>query len=156
MKLVGKEKTTSLIIYRQVWSSNDIYPFYLKPWFITKGGPQACNFVKSKLQHRCFPVNIAKFLRTAFFIEHLRRLLLSRMETCFLHAKQKPSKYLIILTLQESSWSFRHPDEKIKHSVEPVLKEINTARWLQASMTIRCLIDWRDFLKNWKIKLLNV
>lgn len=67
MKLVGKEKTTSLIIYRQVWSSNDIYPFYLKPWFITKGGPQACNFVKSKLQHRCFPVNIAKFFRELFF-----------------------------------------------------------------------------------------
>ena len=27
----------------------------------------ACNFIKKKPQHRCFPVNIAKFLRTAFF-----------------------------------------------------------------------------------------
>ena len=25
---------------------------------------QACNFIKKRLQHRCFPVNIAKFLRT--------------------------------------------------------------------------------------------
>ena len=25
-----------------------------------------CNFIKKKRQHRCFPVNIAKFLRTAF------------------------------------------------------------------------------------------
>ena len=24
---------------------------------------QACNFIKKRLQHRCFPVNIAKFLR---------------------------------------------------------------------------------------------
>ena len=28
------------------------------------GGPWACNFIKKRLQHRCFPVNIAKFLRT--------------------------------------------------------------------------------------------
>ena len=25
---------------------------------------QACNFIKKRLQHRCFPVNIAKFPRT--------------------------------------------------------------------------------------------
>ena len=25
---------------------------------------QACNFIKKRLQHKCFPVNIAKFLRT--------------------------------------------------------------------------------------------
>ena len=34
------------------------------------------DFIKKRLQHRCFPVNIAKFLRTAFFIEHLRWLLI--------------------------------------------------------------------------------
>ena len=32
--------------------------------------------LKRRLQHRCFPVNIAKFLRTAFFIEQLWWLLL--------------------------------------------------------------------------------
>ena len=26
---------------------------------------KACNFIKKRLQHRCFPVNIARFLRTA-------------------------------------------------------------------------------------------
>ena len=39
-------------------------------------GLKACNFVKKKLEHRCFLVNIAKFLRTPFFIEHLWWLLL--------------------------------------------------------------------------------
>ena len=38
---------------------------------------KACSFIKKRLQHRCFPVNIAKFLRIAFFIEHFRRLLLT-------------------------------------------------------------------------------
>ena len=29
-------------------------------------GLTVCNFIKKKLQHRCFPVNIAKFFRTGF------------------------------------------------------------------------------------------
>ena len=33
---------------------------------------QTYNFIKMRLQHRCLPVNIAQFLRTAFFFgEHL-------------------------------------------------------------------------------------
>ena len=36
----------------------------------------SCSFIKKKLQHRCFPVNIAKFFKKTFFIEHLRCLLL--------------------------------------------------------------------------------
>ena len=38
-------------------------------------GLKACNLMKQRLQHRCFPVNIAKFSRTAFLIEHLGWLL---------------------------------------------------------------------------------
>ena len=37
---------------------------------------RACNIIKKRLQHRSFPVNIAKFLRTAFFIVYLWWLLL--------------------------------------------------------------------------------
>ena len=40
-------------------------------------------FIKKRLQNRCFPVNIAKFLRTAFYgtpaIEQLRLLLNSSL-----------------------------------------------------------------------------
>ena len=35
----------------------------------------ACNFIKGRLKHRCFPLDIAKFLRTAFFTERHRWLL---------------------------------------------------------------------------------
>ena len=43
---------------------------------------------KKRHQHRCFPVNITKFLRTTFFIDHPRWLLLdiftdSQKETIF-------------------------------------------------------------------------
>ena len=40
-------------------------------------GLKACNFTKKRPKHGSFPLNIAKFLRTAFFIEHLRWLLLT-------------------------------------------------------------------------------
>ena len=43
----------------------------LKTWY----------FVLKKFQSRCFPVNIAKFLRISFFNEHLRWLLLFKRKT---------------------------------------------------------------------------
>ena len=42
---------------------------------------QSCNVIKKRHQHRCFPVNIAKFLRIAIFIEHLWWLLKCRVIT---------------------------------------------------------------------------
>ena len=32
-------------------------------------GLKVCNFIKTRIQHRCFPVNIAKFLRKQFFFK---------------------------------------------------------------------------------------
>ena len=39
----------------------------------------ACNFIKKRLQHRCFPVKFAIFLRISFFTEHLRWMLLTHL-----------------------------------------------------------------------------
>ena len=36
-----------------------------------------CKFIKKRLQHWCFLVKFAKFLRTHIFTEHLQRLLLT-------------------------------------------------------------------------------
>ena len=41
----------------------------LKSLFNKVAGILACNFIKKKLQQRCFPVNIAKFVGTVFFVE---------------------------------------------------------------------------------------
>ena len=38
---------------------------------------EVCNFVKKRPHRRYFPVNVAKFLRTALFIEHLLWLVIS-------------------------------------------------------------------------------
>ena len=38
---------------------------------------RACNFIKNRLQHRCFSVNIAKFLRTSILKNICERLFLT-------------------------------------------------------------------------------
>ena len=44
---------------------------------------KTCNFIKKRLQHRCFLVNITKFLLTAFLIEHFWWLLLLFISNAF-------------------------------------------------------------------------
>ena len=44
----------------------------LESLFNNVAGLQTCNFIKKRLQRRCFSVNIVKFLRTAFFVEQLQ------------------------------------------------------------------------------------
>ena len=39
----------------------------LESLFNKVAGLKACNFIKKRLQYSCFPVNIAKMLRKAFF-----------------------------------------------------------------------------------------
>ena len=42
----------------------------LESRFNKVAGLKACNFIKKRFQHSCFPVKFAKFIRTPFFKEH--------------------------------------------------------------------------------------
>ena len=46
-------------------------------------GHQVCNFIKKRLQHRCFPVIIAKFLRIPILKNICERLLLFIQKICW-------------------------------------------------------------------------
>ena len=49
--------------------------------FLNKvAGLSPATLLKKRLWHRCFPVNLAKFLRTPFFREHLWWLLFNQMQ----------------------------------------------------------------------------
>ena len=50
----------------------------LESLFNEVAGLKARNFIEKRLQHTCFPVKFSRFLRTCFFIEHLRLLLPKR------------------------------------------------------------------------------
>ena len=49
-------------------------------WVEEFGMRRSATLFQKKLHHSCFPVNITKFLRTAFCIQHLRWLLLKIVE----------------------------------------------------------------------------
>ena len=62
-------------------------------WYCQKQSPGRCSIkrysvsatlLKRRLQHRWFSVNFAKFFRTPFFTEHLRRLILFTIQANFL------------------------------------------------------------------------
>ena len=46
----------------------------LESLFKKAAGPEACNFIKKRLQHRCFSVKFANFLRAPFSTEDHRWL----------------------------------------------------------------------------------
>ena len=67
-------------------------------------GP-ATLLLKKRLWHKCFPLNFAKFLRTPFLTEHLRRLLLKQLKiilqicTTSIHYNSKIYFIFSLLTL---------------------------------------------------------
>ena len=70
----------------------------LKSLFAKVPGLKTCNFVRKRLQHRLFLVNIPKFLRTPFFIKHLQWLFQS---TSFREI------YRVSLCIQFKYWNVR-------------------------------------------------
>ena len=63
--LTGKHLCWNLFLIKlQVLYRNQSFDLSCKSnyWFLYK----ACKFIKKRLQHRCFPENIAKYLKTAF------------------------------------------------------------------------------------------
>ena len=59
---------------------------------------QACNLIKKRVWHRCFPVKFAKFLRTPFLQNTSRRLLLKKKGFLNQHLI-KASKLLVFVLL---------------------------------------------------------
>ena len=59
-----------------IFSGSSSYGFSREGRCSVKKGLQTCNFIKKGLQHRYFPVNITKFLRTPFWKNICERLLL--------------------------------------------------------------------------------
>ena len=57
---------------------------------------KSCNFIKKRLLRRCFLVNIAEFLKTFFYIEHLRRL--------HLHLDNSQSFNILLVNIALNWW----------------------------------------------------
>ena len=100
--------TEELLYQSDKW----LYPG-LESLFHEVPGPKACNFIKKRLQHMCFPAD--KFLRTPILKNVWVRLLLNYFrkwlyETLFLESRyQNHSDSLILQKYQSlSNQSFKH------------------------------------------------
>ena len=80
----------------------------LKSHFIKLAGlrPKASNFIKKRLQYRCFPAKCAKFLRTPYFREQLRWLLLKSL-IHYLNSFAPNAPFLYPLKTSEHCKAFR-------------------------------------------------
>ena len=71
---------------------------------------RACNFVKKRLQKRCFPAELDKFLR-AFLTERLRLLLLKLLFLFYVEKyfriKKKRRQKLVTLLINQVIFSFK-------------------------------------------------
>ena len=63
-------------------------------------------FSKKRLQYRCFPINMAKFLRPAFFIEYLCSLILNAHSFCMI-LPQFALQFCILLLCERSAKGMR-------------------------------------------------
>ena len=69
----------------------------LESLFIKAAGLKVCNFIKMRLQHKCFSVKYAKFLRTLIVKIICERLLL--------HFQSSPNRHLL---LQSQQWKHQN------------------------------------------------
>ena len=80
-----------------LWILRNFYEllFYRTP--PDNSGPQVSNFIKRRFQTGCFPVNIAKFLRTLFFFYRTppRRLLLLISILFYVFANREQAQYIV-------------------------------------------------------------
>ena len=67
-------------------------------------------FIYFRLQHKCFPMKFAKFLRTPFFTEHFRWLLLTIISSSsYLRVLPIVAKIVSLILLQELINVCKHP-----------------------------------------------
>ena len=105
------------------------------------------SFLKEWLWRRCFPVNFAKFLRTPFLIEHLRRLLLNITDK---HSSNH-SKFLEVNIIIFISCTNRvKAENKTKRKI--VLQGFHmTFKWDKTPIILECL----SHLENQELYLLQ-
>ena len=106
--------------------------------FYKVAGIQACNVIKKRLQRRCFPTTIAKFLRTALFMEHDWWLLLLFNKTKMIRKVSKTNFWDCRSIYIKAEWS------RSKGVSQQILALVETSwRYLENVFRLRfCIIFW--------------
>ena len=90
---------------------------------------RSATFFKQRLRHRCFSVNFVKFLRTATFIEHFRRLILPKLISMSLTSTKSSDGCFNCIYLRHFPWIFL----RFSHKILSKQRSINIAFLLDIS-----------------------
>ena len=105
----------------------------------TRKYPKACNFIKKRLQHRCFAVKIAIFLRTPFLKNICERLLLN-MNKCATWKKCNKEKLQHAKSATAEKCKTKTSQRvKVQHEIVQYKKECNTKKMHDEN----CAIWWK-------------
>ena len=72
--------------------------------FTQVAGLQFCNFIKNRIQHRCFSVNIAKLLKTPILNKICKRLFLNNVKRNY--SSMKNAKQVLNVSQHSSEKTF--------------------------------------------------
>ena len=96
-------------------------------FFNKVAGLKPATLLKKRIWHRCFPVNFEKFLRTSFFIEHLRWLLLWGTKY-WLKSKIKSKQWF---------WGSAFTSKEFRSACTPIFR--NSFEWLRLLQPVHLL-----------------
>ena len=82
---------------------------------LKRDSKRLATLLKKRLQHRCFPVNFARFLRTPFLIKHPRQLLLNNINITKFGCVDGKNNYKIVSDKAKTA-------QKIKFSVKDLVR----------------------------------
>ena len=102
----------------------------LESLFKKVAGLQACNFIKKRSQHRCFPMNIAKLLRLTILKSIGKRLLFNCFNGSLFHGP-KGSKSRLYDGFRLQGPSHSRSNFFVFKSASVVLNRIPTCVWRQ-------------------------
>ena len=88
----------------------------LESLFNNVAGPQTSNFIKKRLQHKCFPLKVPKFLRTPFLKNTLRWMPLEKDRLTFFQ-KEVFQQWIVVV-----------PD-MLAQQLQTLQKPLTTAGW---------------------------
>ena len=94
----------------------------LKSIFNRVAGLKFCNSIKKRLQHSCLPVKVAKFLKTPFFAEEFRWLLLT-FNSCFHRSSGQKQVWLSAINTRFSWKTYLLPRKPISSQCRCSVKE---------------------------------
>ena len=94
----------------------------LKSIFNRVAGLKFCNSIKKRLQHSCLPVKVAKFLKTPFFAEEFRWLLLT-FNSCFHRSSGQKQVWLSAINTRFSWKKYLLPRKPISSQCRCSVKE---------------------------------